>query len=260
MEAPITASAVVALLKTAPLEDLQQLIERYGDDPRKQVAQAVGVATRRLEHERAERERVRALYETMNELGGTEGVVIGVDEVGRGAVAGPLTVAAVVLPQEPVIWGLNDSKKLTPAKRESLAAQIAQHALAIGIAHIDPEAIDAAGMGACLRIAVRRAIEDAGVEPTCVLLDGNPLHVHPLEKTIVSGDAKVACIAAASIVAKVTRDSYMVSMDAVYPGYHFAHSKGYASPEHIAAIREKGLTQIHRESFCTGFHEQESLF
>lgn len=259
VEPPITASAVAALLKTAELEELPALIERYGEDPRKQVASAVKSARKRLERDAQERERVAKLYLTMRELGG-DGVIIGVDEVGRGAVAGPLTVAAVVLPDEPHILGLDDSKKLTPKKREEVAAEVAKHALAIGICHIEAHAIDAAGMSASLRVAVRRAIADAGVEPDCVLLDGNPMGAHPKEKTIVKGDAKVACIAAASIVAKVTRDALMVSLDAEYPGYHLAHSKGYASPEHIKAIQEKGLSHIHRATFCTGFFQEQLPF
>ncbi|MGL5174397.1 MAG: ribonuclease HII, partial [Olsenella sp.] len=111
-----------------------------------------------------------------------------------------------------------------------------------------------------LRMAMAGAIEDTGVEPDCVLIDGNPVHVHPKEKTLVKGDARVACIAAASIVAKVTRDALMVSYEDEYPGYHLAESKGYGSPEHIAAIREKGLSKIHRASFCGNFLETQRLF
>ena len=168
------------------------------------------------------------MYDLQRELGG-DGVVLGVDEVGRGAIAGPLTVCAVALPASPRIWGLNDSKQLTPARREALAAQIAEVATAIGIAHIEPASIDAVGMSSALRMAMANAIEDAGVNPDCVLIDGNPVHVHPREKTLVKGDARVACIAAASIVAKVTRDAMMVAYDAEYPEYHLAECKGYGS-------------------------------
>lgn len=104
------------------------------------------------------------------------------------------------------------------------------------------------------------ALKDADIEPDAVLIDGNPLHIHPLEKTIVKGDAKVACIAAASIVAKVTRDELMVKLADDYPGYYFAESKGYASPEHIAAIQERGLTDMHRKTFCQNFYQQLRLF
>ena len=258
-QAPRTARDIVALLSDASLDEAHDLIDRYSEDPRKQVRHAVEVAERRIAREEAERDRVLGMYALMRDLGG-EGIVVGVDEVGRGAVAGPLTVGAVVLPDDPVVWGINDSKQLTPAERETLAARIADVAIAIGIAHVEAESIDAVGMSCALRMAMSGAIEDTGVEPDCVLIDGNPVHVHPKEKTLVKGDARVACIAAASIVAKVTRDALMVSYEDEYPGYHLAESKGYGSPEHVAAIKEKGLSEIHRASFCGNFLETQRLF
>lgn len=256
---PATAREVVGMLSDAPLDEARELVERYREDPRKQVMRAVEVARRRIEREEAERDRVEAMYALERELGG-DGVVVGVDEVGRGALAGPLTVAAVRLPASPIVWGLNDSKQLTPSRREALAAQIADVALAIGIAHVEPASIDALGMALSLRQAMARAVGDTGLDPDCVLIDGNPVHAHPAERCLVKGDARVASIAAASIVAKVTRDALMVAYDEEYPGYHLAKSKGYGSAEHIAAIRERGLTPIHRVSFCGNFLETARLF
>lgn len=256
---PATAREVVGMLSDAPLDEARKLVERYREDPRKQVMRAVEVARRRIEREEAERDRVEAMYALERELGG-DGVVVGVDEVGRGALAGPLTVAAVRLPASPIVWGLNDSKQLTPSRREALAAQIADVALAIGIAHVEPASIDALGMALSLRQAMARAVGDTGLDPDCVLIDGNPVHAHPAERCLVKGDARVASIAAASIVAKVTRDALMVAYDEEYPGYHLAESKGYGSAEHIAAIRERGLTPIHRVSFCGNFLETARLF
>lgn len=256
---PVTAREVVATLSSAPLDEAERLVERYREDPRKQVRAAVERTRRRIGRERAERRRVLDMYESQRELAGT-GLVVGVDEVGRGAVAGPLTVAAVCLPDDPVIWGINDSKQLTPPRREALAASIAHVATAIGIAHVEPESIDALGMGLSLRHAMAAAIRDTGLDPDCVLIDGNPVHAHPRELCVVKGDAKIACVAAASIVAKVTRDSLMVALDEVYPGYHLAESKGYGSAEHVAAIRSRGLTPIHRVSFCGNFLETPPLF
>ena len=256
---PVTAREVAATLADAPLEEARSLVERYADDPRKQVAAAVGAARRRIEREERERERVEGMYALQLELGGP-GVVVGVDEVGRGAIAGPLTVAAVCLPRKPVVWGINDSKQLTPARREALAARIAEVAVAVGIAHVEPASIDAVGMAASLRLAMARAVADTGLDPDCVLIDGNPVHAHPAEKCLVKGDARIAAIAAASIVAKVTRDALMVALDEEYPGYHLAECKGYGSAEHIAAIREKGLSPIHRVSFCGNFVENLTLF
>lgn len=254
-----TAREVAGLLSSAPYEEAVTLIERYADDPRRQVAHAVAAARRRVGREEAERSRVEAMYALGRRLGG-DGLVLGVDEVGRGAVAGPLTVAAVALPDTPVIWGINDSKQLTPARRELLAARIADVALAVGIAHVGPETIDAIGMARALRQAMGAAISDAGAEPDRVLIDGNPVGVHPRERCLVKGDARVACIAAASIVAKVARDALMVALDEEYPGYHLAECKGYASPDHIAAIRARGLSAIHRASFCGHFLETPPLF
>lgn len=253
------ASQVAAELASAPPDQIEGLLERYRDDPRAQVRKACARARRRLDRERAERERVEGMYARMCELGGA-GVVVGVDEVGRGSVAGPLTVCAVCLPDEPRIWGVNDSKQLSPARREMLAVRIAETARAIGICHIPPERIDAIGMARSLREAVAGAVADTGLAPDCVLMDGNPLGAVPNERDVVHGDATVACIAAASIVAKVTRDELMVELDAEYPGYHLARSKGYASPEHIQAIRERGLTPVHRVSFCGNFLETARLF
>lgn len=259
MTSSISAAQVAGELASAPFEEICALCERYADDPRTQVQKARERALRRHEKERAERERVDKLYENMRELGGA-GVVVGVDEVGRGSVAGPLTVCAVCLPDEPRVWGINDSKQLTPAKREVLAVLIAECARAIGICHIPPERIDEVGMARALREAVAGAVADTGLTPDCVLMDGNPLGAVPNERDVVKGDARVACIAAASIVAKVTRDELMVELDAEYPGYHLAQSKGYASPEHIQAIKERGLSPIHRVSFCGNFLETARLF
>lgn len=253
-----TAHEIAQQLRTAPFEEVDALIMRYAEDTRSHVQHAVAVARRRHEHEAADRARVRAMYELQHELGG-EGIIIGVDEVGRGALAGPLTVAAVVLPDDPMVWGINDSKQLTPKQRETLAVQIRACARAIGIAQIAPESIDQHGMAASLRQAMAEAIADTGVDADCVFIDGNPIHAHPKERMLVKGDARIAAIAAASIVAKVTRDHLMVDYDEIYPAYHLALSKGYGSVEHIAAIKRYGLTPIHRKSFCGNFMEPPSL-
>ena len=259
MTSSAPAARIAAELSSATFEEVPELIERYADDPRVQVQKACESARRRHEKEAAERERVDAMYDRMLELGG-EGVVVGVDEVGRGSVAGPLTVCAVCLPPEPRIWGINDSKQLTAARREVLAARISEVATAIGMCHIQPGRIDEVGMARCMREAVAGAVADTGLEPDCVIMDGNPLHAVEHEVDVPHGDALVVCVAAASIVAKVTRDQMMVELDAEYPGYHLAQCKGYASAEHIEAIREKGLSPIHRASFCGNFLETGRLF
>lgn len=259
-----TVTAIRAQVRQASFEELPSLLEVFAADERSQVIQIVRAAQARYGREQRERARVQAMYDLMDHLGGTDGLVVGIDEVGRGSVAGPLTVAAVALPHTPLLWGLNDSKQLTPSRREELAAIILEHAIAVGIAHIEPEEIDACGMSASLRVAMRRALANTGIEASSVLIDGLPVHIHPGEVAVTHGDARVACIAAASIVAKVTRDAIMVAADDLYPGYHLGESKGYASPEHIAAIREHGLSPYHRASFCHNFlagsDRQQSLF
>lgn len=254
-----TARDVVALLKAATLEELDGLVERYADDPRAQVRKAVEQAQRRAQKEQAERDRVLSMYALEDEMS-EGGIALGVDEVGRGALAGPLTVCAVALPRDPIIWGINDSKQLTPERREVLAERIAEHAIAIGIAHIEPASIDAVGMAVAIRMGMSQAVENAGIDPAAVLIDGNPVHIHPREKTLVKGDARVASIAAASIVAKVARDDLMVAYAQDYPLYHLDSCKGYGSAEHIEAIRQHGLSPIHRVSFCGNFMETPRLF
>ena len=249
---PTSAREVTALLARVSHDEAPALIERYATDPRAQVQRAIESAKRRLAKEESERRRVEGMYELQRSLGG-DGLVMGVDEVGRGALAGPLTVCAVALPQEPKIWGIDDSKQLSPARRLELAARIREHALAIGTCHVEAASIDAVGIGVAVRMAMAGAIEDAGVEPDCVLIDGRSVRAHPKEKALVRGDARIAAIAAASIVAKVTRDKMMVDYDLTYAGYHLASCKGYGSAEHIRAIREHGLTPLHRASFCRKF-------
>ncbi len=255
-----SVGAIEHELRDADPEALASLLERHATDPRKGVQTALRRARRRLARLEEDRARVATLYERARELAGP-GLALGVDEVGRGSVAGPLTVCAVALPEEPHILGLNDSKQLTPKARERLATQIREVALCVGLCHLPPERIDEVGMGRAIREAMAMAIDDAieGMdgEPGAVLIDGNPVHVHPREVCVVRGDATVAPIAAASIVAKVARDALMVGLDGRYPGYDLARSKGYASPAHIAAIRARGLSPIHRRSFCRNFVADE---
>ena len=254
-----SAKDIAVRIAAASEDELDALLARYGDDPRKQVQAAAKKAVKARDALRAERKRVAKLYAYQREIAG-DGIVLGVDEVGRGAVAGPLTVCAICLPAEPHILGINDSKQLTPKMREEVAARIREHARSIGICHIPPETIDRVGMACALRMAMADAIEKTGIDADRVLIDGNPVHVHPKELCVVKGDARCASIAAASIVAKVARDALMDDLDGIYPGYGFASSKGYASQEHIDAIKAHGLTPVHRATFCGNFIETPRLF
>lgn len=260
----LTVADIRARLQAANAEEFAVLERSLVADTRKGVRQALEVARRRLEAEAQERDRLEHMYSFEEDLAASRGggIIVGLDEVGRGPVAGPLAVGAVVLSRESHIAGLNDSKQISPAERERIAQVIKEESLAWTVQYIEPHEIDAAGMTASLVAAFRRAlaaIEEAGIVPQVVLLDGNPLHMDKRELNVIKGDAQCASIAAASIVAKVERDALMDRYAQQYPEYHFDSNKGYASASHIDAIKRFGLTPLHRVSFCTAF-TQESLF
>ena len=180
--------------------------------------------------------------------------VAGVDEVGRGPLAGPLVAAAVVLPwcdAQERLPGLRDSKQLTPAQRDELYDHIHDTALAIGVGVASPRRIDEEGIGRAGRLAMVEAVSALGITPDRVLVDG--LRVPELavpQERIVGGDARCCSIAAASVVAKVLRDRLMSHLDCVEPRYGFARHKGYPTPEHLAALQSHGPCPEHRRSFA----------
>jgi ribonuclease HII len=179
-------------------------------------------------------------------------VVAGVDEVGRGAWAGPVTYAAVVLPNDRRMYKLRDSKMLDPQRREELAARVRSFALAVGIGHASNVEIDRVGMSEAMRLAARRAVDALGLSPDVCLLDGNWDFLAGYGTTnerIVHGDAHSASIAAASIVAKVDRDALMTTLCPQVPAYGFSRNKGYPSPEHKAALASDGPCDLHRRSW-----------
>lgn len=178
-------------------------------------------------------------------------VICGVDEAGRGPLAGPVCAAAVILPMDLEIEGLNDSKKLTEKRREALYDIILNKAVAYGIAFASEKEIDEINILQATFLAMRRAVEQLNTKPSLVLVDGNrapELGELPV-KTIVKGDSLSANIAAASILAKVTRDRLMVELDGTYPQYGFSVHKGYGTKAHYAALTERGPCPIHRRSF-----------
>ena len=181
----------------------------------------------------------------------TSVLTAGVDEAGRGPLAGPVVAAAVILDELQPIKGLRDSKTLGPATRERLAAEVRAKALCCCVALASVEEIDRLNILQATLLAMRRAVEGLRLVPKHVLVDGNrlPLLSMPAE-AIVKGDAKVAAIAAASIVAKVHRDALLVLMHEQYPAYGFAEHKGYPTPEHLAALRLHGACIAHRRSFA----------
>ena len=179
--------------------------------------------------------------------------IAGVDEVGRGPLAGPVCAAAVILPKGMIIDGVNDAKKLSEKKREKLYEDIIKNAVAYSVAFVEPSVIDEINIRMATHKAMQKAVSDLKVKADFLLVDGNDrIAFDGIESEyVVKGDAKFECIAAASIVAKVTRDRYMVEMDSVYPHYGFAKNKGYGTKEHMLGIREYGITDIHRKTFIT---------
>lgn len=197
-------------------------------------------ATRRAPSMSVERE----LWEAGHE------VVVGMDEVGRGSWAGPLTVAAVVIPSDRRVNGIRDSKMLTPARREVLAERIRDWCRAVGVGHATAAECDDLGMSEAQRRAARRALEQLGCEPDSVLIDGKWDFVgNGRTRTMVKGDARCLSIAAASIVAKVSRDRIMMDEAEHYPAYGFDQNKGYPCPRHKIALQGYGPSAIHRRSW-----------
>ncbi|MEH6588817.1 MAG: ribonuclease HII [Halioglobus sp.] len=175
----------------------------------------------------------------------------GVDEVGRGPLAGDVVAAAVILDPQRPIDGLRDSKKLTARRREELAGIIKEQALAWAVARASVAEIDSINILQASLLAMHRAVAALSVQPGFVLVDGNrlPRWAYAAE-AVVKGDDRVPAIAAASILAKVQRDSELIALEEAYPGYGFAAHKGYPTPAHLKALRELGVTPVHRKSFA----------
>ena len=181
--------------------------------------------------------------------------IAGVDEVGRGPLAGPVTVCAVIMPleQDKIIDGVTDSKKLSAKKREKLCAKILERAIACNVVSLPPEYIDEVNILQATKEAMRRALQGLSVKPDVALIDAvNVQTVCPV-KAIIKGDLLSYSISCASIVAKVTRDKIMDDYALVYPQYAFEKNKGYGTAAHIAAIKEYGITPIHRRTFVKNF-------
>jgi ribonuclease HII len=176
--------------------------------------------------------------------------IAGLDEAGRGALFGPVTAAAVILNPKRRIVGLDDSKKLTPDRRAELAPRIREHALAWAVAEIDAQRIDAWNIYQASRQAMTAALHQLSIAPDYLLLDAMQLDVLIEQKSLIHGDARSVSIAAASILAKTHRDARMEEWHAVYPQYGLAQHKGYATAEHLAALREHGPSPLHRNSFA----------
>ena len=186
--------------------------------------------------------------------------IAGVDEAGRGPLAGPVVAAAVIFPKEFIIDNVNDSKKCTAKQREEFFELIVEQAISVGIGIVDHEVIDRINILQATILVMRKSIENMNIQPEYALIDGNSFKHETLRfQNIIGGDARSFTIAAASIVAKVTRDRLMCELDIRFPQYGFARHKGYGTRQHIEAIRTYGLCEIHRRSFHPSAL-QEKLF
>lgn len=245
-----TVSSIRAAFASADTESYVLLCARHAGDGRSGVQAAVAAARRRLDREGALADRQRALAAREEALYASGCLVVaGVDEVGRGALAGPVTAGACVFSPGTVVPGLADSKKLTPAARERLDLLIRARALRISVAHVGPGRIDAVGIAAATAAAMRDALRGLACAVDHVLVDGLPVDLGVPSTSVIKGDDSVRAIAAASIVAKVARDALMVALDAEHPGYGLAGNKGYGSADHLSALETLGPCPIHRMSF-----------
>lgn len=247
--------AQIKLELTAAREtELPAFIAEYESDGRGGVQKLVETARKRLTALERERARTEALKVYEKKYGDQYRLICGIDEVGRGPLAGPVMAGAVILPRDTEILYLNDSKQLSEKKREELYDVIADRSVACAIGSASPERIDEINILQATYEAMREAIGKLVPAPDLLLNDAVRIPLVEIPQVpIIKGDAKSVSIAAASIYAKVTRDRLMVEYDKQYPEYGFASNKGYGSQEHIAALQKYGPTPIHRRSFIGNF-------
>ena len=234
-------------------EELADFIETYGSDQRTGVISLCSQACKRMADIEKEYARLEEISKYEREYG-QYGLICGIDEVGRGPLAGPVVAGAVILPKDCKIKYINDSKKLSAKMRDMLYDEIMEKAVAVGIGFVSEKRIDEINILNATYEAMREAIDKLGVKPDILLNDAVTIpKVDIRQVPIIKGDAKSISIGAASIVAKVTRDRFMEEMAKKYPQYDFASNKGYGSAKHIAAIKEHGPCEIHRKTFISNF-------
>ena len=249
----MTVSQIRAYLAGLPEEELPGALRELLPDERSAVKQLIASWQKKLDALKAERARLEAMSVYEREYR-EYGLVCGIDEAGRGPLAGPVVAGAVILPDQCEILGLNDSKKLSEKVRERLYDEIMEKAVAVGTGIVGPARIDEINILRADYEAMCEAIGKLRVMPQVLLNDAVTIpQVKIRQVPIIKGDAKSVSIAAASIIAKVTRDRIMKEYDDLFPEYGFARNKGYGSAEHIAALKKYGPLQIHRRSFIGHF-------
>lgn len=235
--------------KNTPIQELPSFCEIYRADERKGVQKLVEQGHKRIQALEQEKERLKQMREFEREYEHL-GYICGIDEVGRGPFAGPVVAGAVILPPDCEILYVNDSKQLSEKMREQLYDEIMEKAVSVAVGYASPQRIDEINILQATYEAMREAVSKLAVTPQILLNDAVTIPQITIPQVpIIKGDAKSISIAAASIVAKVTRDRLMREYDKIMPEYGFASNKGYGSKEHIEAIKKYGPTPIHRRSF-----------
>ena len=227
------------------------MFQQLSLDMRKGVQIALKSCQKRIEKEqkRAEHFIEMQYYERLAYQEGAS-FIAGVDEVGRGPLAGPVVAAAVILPKNIEDLGFDDSKKLSASKREEIYRLIQEKAIAIGIGIVDADIIDQVNIYQASRLAMQQAVSELKIQPDYLLIDATKIDVNTPQIGIIKGDAKSISIAAASIVAKQVRDQMMQEFDELYPGYDFSNNAGYGTPKHLEGLKSKGICPIHRKTFA----------
>ncbi|MCI9336010.1 MAG: ribonuclease HII [Lachnospiraceae bacterium] len=244
-----STSEIKKILQAATIEELPEFVKEYARDERAGVKKLVETASKRMALLEKEKKRIEALrvYEEQYK---DYSYICGIDEVGRGPLAGPVVAGAVILPKDCRILYINDSKQLSEKKREELYEIIKEQALSCAVGYATPQRIDEINILQATYEAMRHAIDNLACKPDILLNDAVTIpKVSIMQVPIVKGDAKSISIGAASIIAKVTRDRLMREYDQLYPAYDFAGNKGYGSAGHIEALKRYGPTPIHRKSF-----------
>ena len=244
-----TMKDIKARFASAKEGEYNALFRHYENDERSGVQKLIQQYHKKLQALEDERVRTESMKKYEHEYEHL-GYLCGIDEVGRGPLAGPVVACAVILPKDCDILWLNDSKKLTAKKREELYDVILEGAVSVGIGMASPERIDEINILQATYKAMQQAISKLSIKPDLLLNDAVTIPDVEIEQIpIIKGDAKSASIAAASIVAKVTRDRMMKEYDTIYPGYDFAKNKGYGTKAHIEGIKKQGICDIHRRTF-----------
>ena len=239
--------------ETASKDEIKELYEKYAGDERAGVKNIILKYKKQEEKLVKERERLALMHEFENKYDNHQ-YICGIDEAGRGPLAGPVVAGAVILPKDCEILYLNDSKKLSAKKRDELYDEIMEKAVSTGVGIVSPARIDEINILQATYEAMRIAVSKLSVEPDILLNDAVIIPELKMKQvSIIKGDAKSVSIAAASIIAKVTRDRLMLEYDKIMPEYHFSGNKGYGSAEHIEALKKYGPTPIHRTTFIKNF-------